>query len=414
MKRITLLFIISIICVGSTFAQNVLYTSRQNNYVREGAGAYFDLVDIVPSGKKLILIEKEDKWFKVKLESGKIGYISENCVSDTKPKKEISSKFADKWSKSNVSKSGLAGAIKGLKGVSAKTEKGDPEQLIKYLNIPISNFELKTFYAGIQSENKNKPNKKLLEKLTKYMPEYDPEYEEQQVGLGIASRLIQNNVSENKKLQKYVNMIARTLVSNTKFFDWEFNVIVLDNKIVDGFAVPGGYIFITKGAVENCKDESELAAVIAHEMGHILRKHGLQEMTKRSGHIKMDDAFAEMDEALGEKDEETKEVEDDLEDVILSSYENVVHQRLLDYELEADRIAATLLYNTGYDETAIVRLHRRLATQQSISNDIFDNNYLKPNDLNLRVGKIAEFIKDNFENNSNGALCLVRFNNNIK
>jgi predicted Zn-dependent protease len=173
-----------------------------------------------------------------------------------------------------------------------KTEKGDPEQLIKYLNIPISNFELKTFYAGIQSENKNKPNKKLLEKLTKYMPEYDPEYEEQQVGLGIASRLIQNNVSENKKLQKYVNMIARTLVSNTKFFDWEFNVIVLDNKIVDGFAVPGGYIFITKGAVENCKDESELAAVIAHEMGHILRKHGLQEMTKRSGHIKWMMPFA--------------------------------------------------------------------------------------------------------------------------
>jgi hypothetical protein len=42
-----------------------------------------------------------------------------------------------------------------------------------------------------------------------------------------------------------------------------------------------------------------------------------------------------MDEALGEKDEETKEVEDDLEDVILSSYENVVHQRLLDYELRS-------------------------------------------------------------------------------
>jgi hypothetical protein len=58
--------------------------------------------------QKIILIEKEYKWFKVKLESGKIGYISENSVSDTKPKKEISSKFADKWSKSKVSKSGLA------------------------------------------------------------------------------------------------------------------------------------------------------------------------------------------------------------------------------------------------------------------------------------------------------------------
>ncbi len=59
MKRITLLFVVAVICVGSIFAQNELYTSRQNNYVREGAGAYFDLVDIVPSGKKLILIEKK-------------------------------------------------------------------------------------------------------------------------------------------------------------------------------------------------------------------------------------------------------------------------------------------------------------------------------------------------------------------
>ncbi len=414
MKRITLLFMILLFSVGTIFSQSDLFTSRQNNYVREGAGAYFNLVEILPAGKKVSLLEKEEKWLKVKLENGKIGYISENCVSESKPQKEISSKFADKWSKSNVSKSGLAGAIKGLKGESTKTEKGNPDQLIKNINIPISNLELKTFYAGIQSENKNKPDIKLLNKLTNYLPEYDPAYEEQQIGFGIATRLIQNNASENKKLQKYVNMIARTLIGNTKFFDWEFNVIVLDNKIVDGFAVPGGYIFITRGAIENCKDEAELAAVIAHEIGHVLRKHGLQEMSKRTGHIKMDDAFAEMDEALGEKDNETKQVEEDLEDVILSSYENVVHKRLLDYELEADRIAATLLYNTGYDETAIVRLHKRLSTQHNISNDIFDNNYLKPNDLSLRVIKIEQFVKENFDDNKNGALCIMRFNNNIK
>ncbi|HPN38655.1 MAG TPA: M48 family metalloprotease [Melioribacteraceae bacterium] len=413
MKSVYYMFILLIIISVNIYSQSELFTSRQNNYVREGAGAYFDLIEILPAGKKVILIEKEEKWLKVKLENGKTGYISENCVSEKKQQKEISSKFADKWSKSNVSKSGLAGAIKGLKGVSAKTEKGNPDELIKNLNIPISNMELKTFYATIQSENNNKPDNKLLNKLTKFMPEYDPEYEEQQIGFGIASRLIQNNVSTNKKLQKYLNTITRTLISRTKFFDWEFNVIVLDNKVVDGFAVPGGYIFITTGAINNCKDEAELAAVIAHEMGHILRKHGLQEMSKRTGHIKMDDAFAEMDESLGEKDEETKQVEEDLEDVILSSYENVVHKRLLDYELEADRIAATLLYNTGYDVNAIVRLHKRLATQHTVSNDVFDSNYLKPNDLSLRVNKIDQFINENFEENKNGALCLVRFNNNV-
>jgi len=414
MKLKTFIYLILLFAVSKVFSQSELFTARQNNYVRDGAGAYYNLVEILPMGKKVVLLEKIDKWYKVKLENGKIGFISENCVSQSRPQKEISSKFVDKWSKSNVSKSGLAGAIKGLKGESIKTEKGDPDLLLKHINIQISDFELKNFYTTIQSENKNKPDNKLLNKLTKYMPEYDPEYEEQSVGFGIASRLIQNNVSENKKLQKYVNMIARTLIKDTKFFDWEFNVIVLENKIVDGFAVPGGYIFITTSAINNCKNEAELAAVIAHEMGHILRKHGLQEMTKRTGHIKMDDTFAELDEELNENDEETKQLESEMDDIILNCYENIVHQRLLDYELEADRIAATLLYNIGYDETAIVQLHKRLAKQHLISNDIFDDNYLKPNDLSIRVNKIEEFIKDNFDNRKSGAICLSRFNNFTK
>jgi hypothetical protein len=414
MKLKTLIYLILLFAVSKLFSQSELFTARQNNYVRDGAGAYYNLVEILPMGKKVVLLEKIDRWYKVKLENGKIGFISENCVSQNKPQKEISSKFVDKWSKSNVSKSGLAGAIKGLKGESIKTEKGNPDLLLKYINIQISDFELINFYTTIQSENKNKPDNKLLNKLTKYMPEYDPEYEEQSVGFGIASRLIQNNVSENKKLQKYVNMIARTLIKDTKFFDWEFNVIVLENKIVDGFAVPGGYIFITTGAINNCKNEAELAAVIAHEMGHILRKHGLQEMTKRTGHIKMDDAFAELDEELNENDEKTKQLESEMDDIILNCYENIVHQRLIEYELEADRIAATLLYNIGYDENAIVQLHKRLAQQHIISNDIFDNNYLKPNDLSIRVNKIEQFIKENFDNRKSGAICLSRFNNFTK
>ncbi len=393
----------------SLFAQQTFYTKRDNNYVREGAGPYFNLVEILTGGKKLKKIGEEEGWYKVTLESGKSGYISKVSVSDVETKKDYSSKFANKWTKSNVSRTGLAGAIKGLTGKSDKTEQGDPELLMSLLDNNITSDEFRNFIREIKAaKSSNIDKKKLLDKEMD-IPEYDPAYEEQQVGFGIASRLLKQGIFNNSEITKYVNLIARSLINNTQFYDWEFHVIVLDEKVVDGFAVPGGYVFITKGAIQNCSDEGELAAIIAHEMGHIIKKHGLQEMTKRTGHIKMDDAFSELDDETGGWDEETEKVEDDMEEIIVSSYEHVVHDRLLEYEVEADRIASVLLAQAGYDPFSIARIHSRLAVQHQKSNDIFDNNYLAPNDLSKRAGLIGTFTDEKFSRQNPGATCTDRF-----
>ena len=392
------------------FAQQTLYTKRDNNYIREGAGPYFNLVEILPGGKKLKKNGEEEGWYNVTLENGKTGYISKVSVSDTETKKDYSSKFANKWSKSNVSRTGLAGAIKGLKGKSNKTGQGDPELLMSLMDNGITSDEYRSFMREIKANRSSNIGKsKILNKEIE-IPEYDPAYEEQQVGFGIASRLLKDGVYNNNELQKYINLVARALINNTKFYDWEFHVIILDNKFVDGFAVPGGYVFITKGAIQNCTDESELAAIIAHEMGHIILKHGLQEMTKRTGHIKMDDAFSELEDETGGWDEETAKVEDEMEDVIVSSYEHIVHDRLLEYEVEADKIAAVLLAESGYDPFGISRIHSRLATQQQKTSDIFDNNYLAPNDLSKRASLISSFTSKNFTKQNPGATCQERFN----
>ena len=111
-------------------------------------------------------------------------------------------------------------------------------------------------------------------------------------------------------------------------------MFILDDPTVNGFALPGGYIFITRGALAMCADESEAAAIIAHEMAHVIRKHGVQELSKRKVHIKADDAFAELEEETGEKSADEAE----LDDLVHKTYENIVAPRLFAYELEADRL----------------------------------------------------------------------------
>jgi predicted Zn-dependent protease len=105
-------------------------------------------------------------------------------------------------------------------------------------------------------------------------------------------------------------MIAVALAEQSPAYDWDFTVYILDESTVNGFALPGGYVFITKGALQMCADESEAAAIIAHELVHVIRRHGMQEITKRKVHIKADDAFAELEEETGEKSAEEAEMDE--------------------------------------------------------------------------------------------------------
>ncbi|MEL6217187.1 MAG: M48 family metalloprotease [Pseudomonadota bacterium] len=81
-------------------------------------------------------------------------------------------------------------------------------------------------------------------------------------------------VYDNPELTAYVNKIGRRIavVSEQPTADWTFTV--LDTPTVNAFALPGGYVYITRGLVVLAKDEAELAGVIGHEIGHVTAGHG--------------------------------------------------------------------------------------------------------------------------------------------
>jgi hypothetical protein len=140
-------------------------------------------------------------------------------------------------------------------------------------------------------------------------------------------------------------------------------------------------------------------------MSHIIRKHGLQEMSKRKVQIKSDEAFNELEGATGQKSED----EDELDDLVQQSYEKIVSPRLLEYELEADRVASVLLAQAGYDPFGLVRINNRVASLAKEKPDLFDPNYMAPDLVGKRAKATEEFVTRRFRGNSSGARLRERY-----
>lgn len=81
-------------------------------------------------------------------------------------------------------------------------------------------------------------------------------------------------------LQRYVNQLGRwiSLQSPCPNLPWTF--VVLDDPGYNAFAAPGGYVFVTKGLIDRCADEAELAGILAHEITHVTAKHHLLAIRK--------------------------------------------------------------------------------------------------------------------------------------
>lgn len=409
MKFSTILFVIFLFI--NIYGNEYLFTKRENNYLREGGGAYHKLITILPLNEKMLVLEKKGSWLKIELHDGTTGWIANNSTVVQKSNKNIQKTLSKTWSSSSASKSGLAAAIKGFKGKSGNTSTGNIDALVASTEITFSESDFRYFKSAIDKKNSSNVNEVDLDDLDLDEIEYDPNLLELQIGMGIASRFIDEKIIYDRKLNRYLNLIAATLVEKSEFYDFNFNVLAIDIETVDGYACPGGYIFITTGAIKSCKSEAELAGLIGHEIAHVIRKHGLQEMTNRKVQIKSDDVFAELDEETGDRN---YKIEADLENMMLSGYEKVVHERLLDYELEADKISAMLCANAGYNPFGLGKIVTLLAHRFVDNSDIFDDSYMAPNDMRTRSNALMEFLSEEFEKDSPGADLKYRLNQYIK
>ncbi|RLQ22337.1 peptidase M48 [Seongchinamella sediminis] len=159
-------------------------------------------------------------------------------------------------------------------------------------------------------------------------------------------------VYDDPELQAYVNRIGQSLVANSDKPDQKFTFTVLDTEMINAFAAPGGYIYISRGLLPFLDSEEELAGVIGHEIAHVTANHhgrrGRQDITNKivattayiltgSGDI------AEASTMYGAE--------------LISGFGR-------DMELEADGLGAEYMYKTGYDPQALLEVIGVLKDQE--------------------------------------------------
>lgn len=102
--------------------------------------------------------------------------------------------------------------------------------------------------------------------------------EEVQIGAEQHPRILDEfgGIYPDPRLAAYVDAIGRRIVASTEQPDEDWTFTILDTPIINAFAVPGGYVYVTRGLIALADDEAELAAVIGHEIGHITAQHGAE------------------------------------------------------------------------------------------------------------------------------------------
>jgi predicted Zn-dependent protease len=177
---------------------------------------------------------------------------------------------------------------------------------------------------------------------------FTPLTTEQEVAMGkeVAAKMIHYfKPFSNDKALAYVRKVGRVVALQSDRKDVKYRFDLLDTDDVNAFAAPGGYIFITRGLLENIQSEAQLAAVLAHEVGHVSGKHVIKQLETgqmvQAG-LKRAESFTSGSQYL---DQVAKEILARLID------------RGLDHnsEYDADQRGANYVYAAGYRPDGMVK-----------------------------------------------------------
>jgi predicted Zn-dependent protease len=82
---------------------------------------------------------------------------------------------------------------------------------------------------------------------------------------------------------RYINVLGNELarVADNRDLEWHFYIV--NAAEVNAFAVPGGYVYVNRGLIERAQNMSQLAGVLGHEIGHVVRRHSVKQMQQQQG-----------------------------------------------------------------------------------------------------------------------------------
>ncbi len=109
--------------------------------------------------------------------------------------------------------------------------------------------------------------------------------EQQEIALGAESDpqiIAQFGLYDNEALQKFIDLHGQEMARISHRPNLKYQFRILDSPVVNAFAVPGGYVYFTRGIMAHFNDEAQFAGVLGHEIGHIAAKHSVEQFTKQT------------------------------------------------------------------------------------------------------------------------------------
>jgi predicted Zn-dependent protease len=159
----------------------------------------------------------------------------------------------------------------------------------------------------------------------------------------------QYGVYDDVRLQAYVQRVGEGIAAKSHRPALIYRFTVLDSPDVNAFALPGGYIYITRGIMAYLNSEAELAAVLGHEVGHVTARHSVRQYSAATAGQLLTSVF------LGSQ--AAQNLVGVLGQALLSGYGR-------DQEIEADRLGALYLARSHYDPEAMIDVVGVLKNQE--------------------------------------------------
>lgn len=173
------------------------------------------------------------------------------------------------------------------------------------------------------------------------------------------------------ELASYVNRIGQKLARESELPNIKWTFTVLDSPVVNAFALPGGYIYITRGLTALANDEAELASVLGHEIGHVTARHSAQRQTNQTV-AGVAAAAATIGAVLLGADPSLARGIGDVANTAGAGY---VASYSRSQELEADELGVRYLKRLGYDPMAQADFLRSLQASSSLQARIAGQQY---------------------------------------
>jgi Zn-dependent protease with chaperone function len=147
---------------------------------------------------------------------------------------------------------------------------------------------------------------------------------------------------------RYINDLGQRLASlapnNNSEYAWTFKVI--NSSDINAFALPGGYIYVNRGAIEAAENEAQIAGVMAHESGHVVMRHGTHEVTQA---FLTQGSLAILGGILGQPGSLAAQLAE------MGLMNSILLKNSRSAESQADEVGTYILYQAGYDPHAMAQ-----------------------------------------------------------